>query len=110
MEEKAGLSEGKLCQAHGSIKGAFCSKCGAQASADEFKASVQRGEVYRCQSGTKCTYPVKPRIIFFGEVLPDDFFKKMDAVEECDLMIIMGTALAVSPFNMLVGSAPRDVP
>ncbi len=110
LEEKTGLSKDLLCQAHGSIKGAYCSKCGFEASPDEFKACVQRGEVYRCQSGTKCTYPVKPRIIFFGEKLPDDFFNKMELVDDCDLMIVMGTALAVAPFNMLVNHVGNGVP
>jgi NAD-dependent deacetylase sirtuin 2 len=29
-------------------------------------------------------------------------------VKECDLMIVMGTALAVSPFNMLVLNTPKN--
>jgi NAD-dependent SIR2 family protein deacetylase len=29
-------------------------------------------------------------------------------VKECDLMIVMGTALAVSPFNMLVLETPKN--
>lgn len=52
---------------------------------------------------------MKPQIVFFGEKLPDDFFAKMEMVRDCDLMIIMGTALAVMPFNMLVNDVPKGV-
>ena len=46
--------------------------------------------------------------MFFGENLPADFFVKSKVASKCDLMIVMGTALAVSPFNMLVGSTPGN--
>jgi NAD-dependent SIR2 family protein deacetylase len=32
----------------------------------------------------------------------------MKLVKSCDLMIVMGTALMVSPFNMLVEMAPKS--
>lgn len=99
LESKTGLREELLCQAHGSIKGAACSECKFAMNPLHFKEHVKRGEIYKC---TKCYGAVKPNIIFFGETLPKDFFVKIEKVEECDLMIVMGTALAVSPFNSLV--------
>ena len=48
-----------------------------------------------------CTGPVKPNFVFFGESLPSEFYQKMDYAKNCDLMIVIGTALAVSPFNIL---------
>ena len=50
----------------------------------------------------KCGGPIKPNVVFFGEALPPEFFEKMGVVKDCDLLIVMGTALAVAPFNMLV--------
>jgi NAD-dependent deacetylase sirtuin 2 len=46
---------------------------------------------------------VKPDIVFFGENLPARFFelKKQD-LPAADLLIVMGTSLKVSPFNLLV--------
>ena len=69
-----------------------------------------------------CKGPIKPDITFFGESLPRSFFDALDRVEDipkedtkeaaedpnserkypdggCDLMIVIGTALAVAPFN-----------
>ena len=56
--------------------------------------------------GGKCGGPIKPDITFFGEGLPDKFMDLLqddDKIkEECDLMIVIGTALAVGPFNSVV--------
>ena len=95
----------KLVQAHGTIKGASCSKCQKLMDPSVLKACIKKGEIYRC-SDTACNHPVKPNIVFFGENLPKDFFQKLITVKQCDLMIVMGTALAVSPFNALVDMAP----
>jgi len=50
-----------------------------------------------------CKGPIKPEIVFFGEALPDKFrtLVNPDALDSVDLLIVMGTALAVSPFNMI---------
>ena len=55
---------------------------------------------------------MKPDIVFFGESLPDEFLITMQQVwDEVDLCLIMGTALAVAPFNILptlvVPTAPK---
>ena len=58
----------------------------------------------RCK---RCARPVKPEIVFFGERLPDEFHDTMKLVKRApDLCLIMGTALAVAPFNMI----PLEVP
>jgi NAD-dependent SIR2 family protein deacetylase len=48
-------------------------------------------------------------VVFFGEKLPDGFFDTFDIVKESDLVIVIGTALAVAPFNMLVEMAEDNV-
>jgi NAD+-dependent protein deacetylase sirtuin 2 len=55
---------------------------------------------------------VKPDIVFFGENLPERFFKyHIKDLEAADLLIIMGTSLIVHPFasliNMVSASCPR---
>lgn len=64
-----------------------------------------------CDS-SKCVgkkYPIKPNIVFFGEGLPAEFMPLLtgDTLDKCDLLIIMGTALAVAPFNMLHRKVPE---
>ena len=61
-------------------------------------------------SDQACGKPVKPDVTFFGEQLPADFIPSMQKAKECDLLIVIGTALAVSPFNLTVQSVPHNVP
>lgn len=54
---------------------------------------------------------VKPDITFFGEALPMRFFELRDAdLAQADLLIVMGTSLAVAPFNKLIHKVHPNVP
>lgn len=49
--------------------------------------------------------------MFFGESLPREFQQlQKDDFPKCDLLIVMGTALAVAPFNSLVNLPKLTVP
>jgi NAD+-dependent protein deacetylase SIR2 len=50
-----------------------------------------------------CGAPVKPDIVFFGESLPKKFEEELNPhrLSKVDVVFIMGTALAVSPFNVI---------
>lgn len=58
----------------------------------------------------KCKAPVKPDIVFFGEGLPRSFFDALEDLHDVDLLIVAGTALAVSPFNVVPSELGWDVP
>ena len=54
--------------------------------------------------------PMRPHIVFFGEAVPM-FDKARDIVKEADMLIIVGTSLAVYPAASLVGWVKNnDVP
>ena len=54
---------------------------------------------------------VKPDIVFFGEGLPDRFHDLLnDDLEECDLMIVMGTSLYVYPVGGIPDGVGNDCP
>ena len=40
--------------------------------------------------------------------MPIDYHLKRSTIESADLVIIMGTSLAVKPFNRLVASVPKN--
>lgn len=67
-----------------------------------------QAEVLRCKrklaKGKSCNGPIKPLITFFGEKLPKPFVDSLINIEkdDIDLLIVVGTALAVAPFNSLV--------
>lgn len=56
-----------------------------------------------CQN-EKCLGPVKPNITFFGEALPEEFMGAFGLCRQADLLIVIGTALAVGPFNQIVNA------
>ena len=59
----------------------------------------------------RCNGPVKPDITFFGEDLDTEFFTIQENVNYmCDLLIVMGTALAVPPFNTTIDNIRKNCP
>ena len=50
----------------------------------------------------ECGNMLRPDVVWFGEALPQDVWKNaMEEASTCDMMIIAGTSLAVSPANTL---------
>lgn len=77
--------------------------CGKDCDRSELEKHITDGKVYYCAD---CKGPVKPNITFFGEQLPMKFKELLVDLtiekEKYDLMIVIGTALAVAPFNRVV--------
>merc|ERR1711991_1149943 len=119
--------------AHGSFATAKCTSCQAEYSQEYFRDRVINmsdgyknakgeiipwckctGEVEDSDTGDNkvCDGNVKPDIVFFGEDLPRRYFdcREQDLLE-CDLLIIAGTSLKVTPFahtvNFCNPKAPR---
>ncbi|KAM0786525.1 hypothetical protein ACM66B_001983 [Microbotryomycetes sp. NB124-2] len=54
---------------------------------------------------------VKPDIVFFGEMLSDEFDRcLLHDREQVDLLIVIGTSLRVAPVSQLVSHLPHSVP
>ena len=50
---------------------------------------------------------MKPEITFFGEALPEAFFKAMAKdVDRCDLVVVVGTSLKVRYCNVHTHTQP----
>ena len=97
--------------------------------AKKLAENITKGEVMTC-GFYGCKGPVKPDITFFGEALPKYFQESLDKIEDdpvdldntdpaaprkypdggCDLMIVIGTALAVGPFNTSVNCITSSTP
>jgi NAD-dependent deacetylase sirtuin 2 len=107
LEREAGVPESALVEAHGTYFSARCLGCGKEYKLEEIRATLEAGEVVRCE----CGGVVKPDIVFFGEGLPKRFSKcwKSD-LPKCDLLIVMGTSLAVTPFSGIITAVGPDVP
>ena len=50
----------------------------------------------------KCGNILRPNVVWFGEPLPQDVWQEaMICSSQCDIMVIAGTSLVVSPANSL---------
>ncbi|WP_261129976.1 NAD-dependent deacylase [Bacillus sp. Marseille-Q3570] len=78
---------------HGSLRSIFCSDCG-QAS--------EEGSFLNHAVCAMCGGHLRPEIILFGEMLPQDTWgKAIRLIEDSDLLIVIGSSLQVSPANEL---------
>ena len=59
---------------------------------------VARAEPGRPPRCPQCGNPVRPAVIWFGEMLPEDALRQAEqAARRCDVMLVVGTAGAVYP-------------
>jgi NAD-dependent deacetylase len=92
LHQKAGSSN--VLELHGSIIRIKCSIC-------NFKNDIQ-SKFSKNPPMCKCGNMLRPDVVWFGESLPQDVWQKaMNYASRCDLMIVVGTSLVVSPANTL---------
>lgn len=112
LEYLAGVPQEKVVEAHGSFQSSYCTKCKEEYDLkwlkDEIFSPEKNEEVPKC---VKCQGVVRPNVVLFGEALPNRFWVNITPdFEQCDLLIVLGTSLVVSPFNSLVGKPHSSVP
>ena len=92
LHQKAGSS--KVLELHGSIVKIKCTVC-------DFKDEIIT-EFSEIPPLCKCGNILRPDVVWFGESLPQDIWQKAIILSsQCDLMVIAGTSLVVSPANTL---------
>jgi len=96
LEALAGISTDKLVECHGHFRSSTCIGCQKSMSIEDCrKTIIIEGSVPIC---TACGSLVKPNIVFFGEKMPSRFQELISKdMEECDLLLILGTSLLVTP-------------
>ncbi|XP_060572281.1 NAD-dependent protein deacetylase sirtuin-2-like [Ruditapes philippinarum] len=111
LEMLAGISEDKLIQAHGTINHSYCMDCGQTYTQKWVRDKIYgpEGPVPRC-ANESCRGIVRPKIVMFGENLPERFAEHLSDIDDCDMLLIMGTSLAVRPFSNLPIRTKDNVP
>jgi len=92
LHQRAGSAE--VLELHGSIVKIKCTVC-------NFKSEILT-EFLQIPPLCKCGNILRPDVIWFGESLPQEIWKQaVIHASKCDVMIVVGTSLVVSPANTL---------
>ena len=84
-----------VVEVHGSIETSSCTRCAAVFEIDEVDALFDGEGVALCSN---CGGPVKPDVVLFGELLSESAMTRArDLAERAELMICVGSSLAVHP-------------
>jgi NAD-dependent deacetylase len=85
---------------HGTLETLTCICCYQQVSAEKYtRPYLEQGIIPRCEV---CGNYLKPDVVLFEEQLPAKIWlQARQAADSCDLMLIAGTSLLVSPVAQL---------
>jgi NAD-dependent deacetylase len=99
LHRAAGSRE--VVEVHGSIAGSTCRACGARFDLEEVEELFDERGVAVCSG---CGGAVKPDVVLFGEMLPRAEMERAgELAERAELMLCVGSSLAVYPVAALPG-------
>jgi len=105
LHQKAGSNH--VYEVHGTMKTLICKNCGHTENGDAHLDDFKKGAVIKCS----CGHVMKPDITFFGESLPHEAVAlSIDAFENADLAIVLGTSLVVYPAAALPSYSKAGTP
>jgi NAD-dependent deacetylase len=119
LHQKAGADPDKIVEIHGTSLEVMCLSCGDRQPAEPVHDRVRAGEVdptcratvaegQGARSGTLCHGILKSATISFGQSLvAEDLFRAEQAAADCDLLLAVGSTLAVFPAAGVVPVAVR---
>lgn len=126
LESYAGIKPEKLVQCHGSFATATCITCKFKVSGETIFEDIKKQVIPNCPKCAKAKKRLqnsensyvpesfgvfKPDITFFGEALPEKFHDQiLNDLNECDLLISIGTSLKVAPVADIVDKVADHVP
>ncbi|MDE1828734.1 MAG: NAD-dependent deacylase [Thaumarchaeota archaeon] len=92
LHQRAGSTQ--VYELHGSIITVKCTEC-------DFKDAV-RASFPDLPPICKCGKMLRPDVVWFGEPLPQNVWHAaMQQASSCNVMVVVGTSLVVSPANLL---------
>ncbi len=103
LHQKAGSE--KVIEVHGTYQTLSCLSCYSQVEADQelLDMFLEHGRAPSCPN---CGNILKPDIILYEEQLPiDKWNQARDEIHQCDLLLILGSSLTVTPVSDLPSAA-----
>jgi NAD-dependent deacetylase len=100
LHRRAGSSN--VIEVHGSIEWSVCPECGGRTSLERVLEMIaEHPGAPECPA---CIAPLKPDVVLFGEMLPEDAISDAYALAaEADLIVCVGSSLEVFPVASLPG-------
>ena len=96
-----------IYEVHGHLRTARCVSCKEEIAFEALINKTSSGEIPpRCEV---CGGLQRTNVVLFGDSLPECFEDAYHDAVSCDLMIVIGSSLAVAPVNMLPGLAAKVV-
>jgi NAD-dependent deacetylase len=110
LHQDAGSQPEHVVELHGTSREAACTLCGARSSMQDLQQRIDAGEIDPTCS--LCSGYMKTATILFGQRVPEDVLTRAKAMaNECDLFLVVGSSLQVTPAAALPRLAlMRDVP
>ena len=110
LHSDAGHRAERVIELHGTSRFAACTLCGARSSISDLQQRIDSGEIDPCC--TVCGGYMKSATILFGQRIPEQELQHArQLVEECDLMLVVGSSLKVVPAATLPRIAlRREIP
>jgi NAD-dependent deacetylase len=96
-----------VIEVHGSIEWCVCPECGGRVGIDKIMVHLgEHGGAPECEA---CIAPLKPDVVLFGELLPEQAMADAYSLAaEADLMLCIGSSLEVYPVAGLPGVAQEN--
>ena len=91
-----------VVEVHGSIEWSVCPECGGRTSLEKvIETLAEHPGAPECPA---CIAPLKPDVVLFGEMLPEEAISEAYALAaEADLIVCVGSSLEVFPVASLPG-------
>ncbi len=98
LHQKANSQE--VHEVHGTISTMTCTSCFQKHQAKDYiREYIENSTIPLC---SQCNQILKPDVILFEEQLPKIIWEKAaNAINKCDLLIVVGSSLEVSPVSNL---------
>jgi NAD-dependent deacetylase len=96
LHQRAGNNPNKVHELHGSMEWLVCLDCGERYDLELMRQKHPSPDHFPvCE---KCRGILKPGVVFFGEMLPQETLRIAEQEsEQCDLFMVIGSSLVVYP-------------
>ncbi len=96
-----------VLEVHGNTRTGSCTDCNYKVELKYLTKKIQNNEIPpKCE---QCGSSLRPDVVLFGDQLPKEFDKAWEIVNECELLIVIGSSLTVSPVNYLPQISPKVI-